>query len=245
MIEERPVSLASVEPGVPSLIQNKWWIKFSNSWDPSRTNVVGTKPNGSPYGRFFQVVATNQVAHTMPYIIPANDYRDVDFSDSAVAPGIQENLYPRQDQTLYEIQLGFKPANFLAQFYIPASQVLGRLEQTTMQAPDPPTVTALNFTSPLRYLGARKYTNSQYTDKKIYIYTIKDMDALIMRLFVDSGLPVIATDYEKIVAVMIVNKLKLVEIPTQFDNATGAMVYPNQKMIETAREIPYYTDNRW
>lgn len=136
MIEERPKSLASVEPGVPSLIQDKWYLKFSDGWPPARTNVVGTKPNGT-YGKLFQVVARNQVPYDLPYIIPANDYRDVDFSNTTTVPGAQENLYPMQNQTVYEIQLGFKRANFLAQFYVPASQVLSRLEQTTMVAPDP------------------------------------------------------------------------------------------------------------
>ena len=244
MFELLTKPLAEVRPGVPSLIQEKWFIKFSDSWDPARTNVVGQRPSGGTYGKFFQVVVTNQVPYDIPYIIPANDYRDVDFSDSNVVPGIQENLYPRQDQTLYEIQLGWKEANFLAQFYVPASQVLSRLEQTTMIAPDPPTVTVANFASPLRYLGTKKWYDSPYTDKRIYIYTIKDMDALIMRLFVDSGLPAIATDFEKIIMGLVVNKCKLVEIPTKFDDQ-GNVTYPTPDMLRISKKIDYYTDLRW
>ncbi len=244
MIEEKPRSLASVEPGVPSLIQDKWLLKFSDNWPSNRTNVTGTNPKGGTYGKFFQVVERNQVPYDLPYIIPPNDYRDVDFSDSATIPGIQENLYPIQNQTLYEIQLGFKKANFLAQFYMPAGQIVSRLEQTAMLAPDPPTVTIANFASPLRYLGQRKYEDSPYDDKKIYIYTIKDMDAMIMRLFVDSGLPVIVTDYEKIIVGLIVNKCKLVEIPTLFD-ANGNVTQPTQRQLEIAKTIPYILDLRW
>ena len=242
MIEERPKSLASVEPGVPSLIQDKWYLKFSDGWPPARTNVVGTKPNGT-YGKLFQVVARNQVPYDLPYIIPANDYRDVDFSNTTTVPGAQENLYPMQNQTVYEIQLGFKRANFLAQFYVPASQVLSRLEQTTMVAPDPPTVTAANFASSLRYLGQKKYEDSPYDDKKIYIYTIRDMDPVIMRLFVDTGLPALATDFEKVIVGLIVNKCKLVEIPATPD-AQGNPTWP-QGCLDRAKQIPYYTDLRW
>ena len=83
MFELLTKPLAEVRPGVPSLIQEKWFIKFSDSWDPARTNVVGQRPSGGTYGKFFQVVVTNQVPYDIPYIIPANDYRDVDFSDSA------------------------------------------------------------------------------------------------------------------------------------------------------------------
>ena len=244
MFEQRPKSLASVEPGVPALIQDKWYLKFSDSWPPDRTNVVGTSPTGKNYGRFFQVVARNEVPYDLPYIIPANDFRDVDFSNVPTLPAAQENLYPIANQTLYEIQLGFKRANFLAQFYIPASQPLSRLEQTTMIAPDPPTITAANFASPLRYMGQRKWQDSPYDDKKIYIYTIRDMDHLIMRLFVDTALPVIATDYEKIVVGLVVNKLKLQEIPTQFDT-NGNVVFPDTQMMQRAKPIPYYTDQRW
>jgi hypothetical protein len=244
MFEEKPKSLASVEPGVPSLIQDKWYLKFSDNWPPARTNVVGSKPNGSNYGKFFQVVARNQVPHDLPYTIPANDWRDVDFSDVTTIPGMQENLYPAQNNTLYEIQLGFKKANFLAQFYIPASQALSRLEQTTMVAPDPPTVTVANFTSPLRYIGQRKWVDSPYDDKKIYIYTIRDMDSLIMRLFVDTGLPVLATDFEKIIVGLIVNKVEMQEITTKFDDA-GNLIYPTPQILERAKLIPYYTDLRW
>ena len=190
----------------------------------------------------FRSIARNQVPYDLPYIIPANDYRDVDFSNTTTIPGLQENLYPTQNQTLYEIQLGFKKANFLAQFYIPATQVLSRLEQTTMVAPDPPTITVANFASPLRYMGQKKYEDSPYDDKKIYIYTIRDMDALIMRLFVDSGLPVLVTDFEKIVVGLIVNKCKLVEIPVNFD-AQGNII--QDQKIERAKIIPYYVDLRW
>ena len=245
MLTEVPKSIASVEPGVPSLIQDKWYIKFSDAWDPARTNVTGTNPvTKTTYGKFFQVVERNQVAYDIPYIIPANDYRDVDFSDSQTIPGIQENLYPRQDQTLYELLLGWKFANFLAQFYVPAGQVFSRLEQPAMIAPDPPTVTAGNFLDPRRYLGQKKYEDSPYHDKKIYLYTIKDMDAVIMRLFVDSGLPAIATDYEKIVMGLIINKLKLANIVMQFDSV-GNVTYPDAKMLERARTISYYTEQRW
>jgi hypothetical protein len=244
MFEEKPKSLASVEPGVPSLIQDKWYLKFSDGWPPARTNVVGNKPSGATYGKFFQVVERNQVPHDLSYIIPANDWRDVDFSDVTTIPGMQENLYPTQNITLYEIQIGFKKANFLAQFYIPASQALSRLEQTTMVAPDPPTVTVANFTSPLRYIGQRKYADSPYDDKKIYIYAIRDMDPLIMRLFVDTGLPALATDFEKIIVGLIINKVKMQEIPTQFDPA-GNITFPTPKMCEMAKVIPYHTDLRW
>jgi hypothetical protein len=219
--------MATVEPGLPALIQDDWYVTFSPKWNASLINSQNPKA-------IFQVVARNQIPYDLPYIIQANDYRDVDFSNTSTLPGMQENLYPTQKQTLYEIQMGFKEANFLAQFYVPAGQNLSRLEQTTMVAPDPPTIVAGNFASPLRYLGQRKWCDSPYEDKKIYIYTIAGMDALIMRLFVDSGLPVIATDYEKIIVGLVINKCRLVEVTA-----------PTSKMTEAAKTIPSYLDLRW
>lgn len=64
-----------------------------------------------------------------------------------------------------------------------------------------------------------------------------------MRLFVDTGLPALATDFEKVIVGLIVNKCKLVEIPATPD-AQGNPTWP-QGCLDRAKQIPYYTDLRW
>jgi len=224
MFTQKPSPIAVVSPGVPALLQKNYIVKFSNNW-PS-TLPVTRQIADVTQGKYFKIIQTNQVPYDLDYIIPANDFRDVDFSNTLTNFNI--NLYPNSGNTLYEIQLGFKQSNFLAHFMIPAGEFLSRLEQASMI---PNTVDAR-----LRYLGARKWQDSPYDNKSIYIYTIMNMDALIMRLFVDSGFGVaaLATDFEKVITGIIVNKCKLVEIVT-----------PNEYQEKVAKEIPYYTDIRW
>lgn len=223
MLELRPMPVASVSPGFPSLLQEGYYVKFSDAWPPTLNNVTYLDATGQTRGKFFQIQVTNQVSYDLSYKIPANDFRDVDFSNNLT--GFNENLYPNNTKTLYETVIGFKPCNALIYFFIPAGEYVNRLEQPQMVPP-----AALPFSPTLRYM-ARKPEDSPYTDKRIYFYSVYQMDALIMRLFVDNGV-----DFDKVVTGLTVNKTYLTEIAPQ--NVTDSQ-------RAKAKLIRYYTEERW
>lgn len=209
MIELRPTSEATVSPGVPKLLQDNYFVTFTKAWAES-AKLAALAENT------YRVVKRNQVPYDLSYIIPTNDFRDVDLSN---APG-GENLYPEGTKTLYEVALGFKPGNYLVHFYIPAGVELSRLEQTNMI----PNVASAT----LRYLGAKKPEDSPYGDKKIFMYFVKDVEPVILRTFVDGGI-----DFEKCVFGLIVNKCYLQQIS------------PTPEQMRMAKPIQYFPELRW
>jgi len=199
--------LATVSPPVSKLLQEGFYARFTDQWPETLPHVKG---------KTFQVERTNQVPYDLSYIIPTNDYRDVDLSNATGG----ENIYPENTRTLYQIILGFKPGNYLVHFYIPAGEYVHRLEQAGMV----PNVASAT----LRYLGACKPEDSPYDDKRIFIYTVKDLEPLILRLFVDNG-----ADFDKCVLGLVVNKCYLKEIA------------PTAEQLSRALKIDYYTELRW
>ncbi|GAI01504.1 unnamed protein product, partial [marine sediment metagenome] len=163
MLELKPQPLATVSPPVPKLLQEGFFVRFTDQWPLTLPHVKG---------KTFQVEKTNQVPYDITRIIPGGNYCDVDMSNATGG----ENIYPENTKTLYETILGFKPGNFLVHFYIPAGEYVHRLEQSGMV----PNVAHATH----RYLGARKPEDSPYADKRIFIYSVKDLEPLILRLFV-------------------------------------------------------------
>ncbi|MBA7553594.1 hypothetical protein ES705_46188 [subsurface metagenome] len=141
----------------------------------------------------------------------------MDLSNSAGG----ENIYPENTKTLYEVALGFKPGNYMVHFYIPAGEYVSRLEQAGM-VPDVTHATR-------RYLGARKPEDSPYDDKRIFLYFVKDLEPVILRVFVDTG-----CDFEKCVLGLIVNKCYLKEITA-----------PTSEQLARAKKLLYYSELRW
>ncbi|GAH43249.1 unnamed protein product [marine sediment metagenome] len=135
MIELRPAPLATVSPPVPKILQEGFYVRFTDVWPGTLSEVRG---------KLFQIEQTNQVPYDISRIIPEDDYCDIDLSNAAGG----ENIYPVNSRTLYETLIGFKPGNYLVHFYIPAGEYLHRLEQSGMV----PDVTSLTR----KYLGARK-----------------------------------------------------------------------------------------
>jgi len=199
---------ATVTPGVPKLLQEGHFVRFTDMWPDTLSEVKG---------KLFQIEKTNQVPYDISRIIPENDYCDIDLSNSSSA----ENVYPENSKTLYETLIGFKPGNYLVHFYIPAGEYLHRLEQTGM-VPDVSSTTR-------KYLGARKPEDSPYDDKRIFSYSIRDLEPLILRTYVDTGI-----DYEKVVIGLLVNKCYLKQIPS-----------PTAEQMRLAKKIQYYTELRW
>ncbi|GAJ13375.1 unnamed protein product, partial [marine sediment metagenome] len=119
MLELRPAPLATVSPGVPKILQEGYFVRFTDAWPDTLSHVKG---------KFFQVEKTNQVPHDLSYIIQTANYRDVDLSNATGG----ERIYPENTKTLYEVALGFKPGNYLVHFYIPAGEYMHRLEYSGM-----------------------------------------------------------------------------------------------------------------
>ncbi len=80
-----------------------------------------------------------------------------------------------------------------------------------------------------KYLGARKPEDSPYDDKRIFFYAVKDLEPLILRAYVDTGI-----DFEKVIIGLLVNKCYLKHIPS-----------PTAEQMRLAKKIAYYTELRW
>ena len=208
MIQFLPTPEATVGATMPKLLQKGFFVKFTDEWPDTLPHVKG---------KFFRIARVNEVNQDLPYILPSNDYRDVDFSNQT--GGV--NLYPETTKTLYEVALGFKPGNYQVQFYIPAGEFVSRLDQAGM-VPDVTVVAR-------KYLGAFKPEDSPYEDKRILLYFVKDLEPLIARTFVDTG-----CDFEKCVLGVTVNKCYLEEIQT-----------PTSEQLSRSKELLYYSELRW
>jgi len=207
MLELKPMPLATVSPPISRLLQEGFYVRFTDQWPLTLPHVKG---------KTFQVERTNQVPYDITRIIPGGNYCDIDMSNATGG----ENIYPENTKTLYETILGFKPGNYLVHFYIPAGEYVHRLEQAGMV----PNVTSAT----LRYLGARKPEDSPYDDKRIFMYSVKDLEPLILRVLVDNGVL-----WEKIIFGLVVNKCYLKEIT------------PTAEQFARALKIDYYSELRW
>jgi len=207
MLELKPMPEATVTPGVPKLLQEGFFVRFTDQWPLTLPHVKG---------KTFQIEKTNQVPYDITRIIPGGNYTDIDLSNATGG----ENIYPENTKTLYETILGFKPGNYLVHFYIPSGEYVHRLEQAGMV----PNVASAT----LRYLGARKPEDSPYDDKRIFMYSVKDLEPLILRLLVDNGVL-----WEKMVLGLVVNKCYLKQIT------------PTAEQLARAKKIDYYTELRW
>jgi len=207
MLELKPMPLATVSPPISRLLQEGFYVRFTDQWPLTLPHVKG---------KTFQIEKTNQVPYDITRIIPGGNYTDVDMSNATGG----ENIYPENTKTLYETILGFKPGNYLVHFYIPAGEYVHRLEQAGMV----PNVASAT----LRYLGARKPEDSPYDDKRIFMYSVKDLEPLILRLLVDNGVL-----WEKMVLGLVVNKCYLKQIT------------PTSEQLARAKKIDYYTELRW
>jgi len=207
MLELKPISEATVGATLPKLLQEGYYVRFTDQWPLTLPHVKG---------KTFQVEKTNQVPYDITRVIPGGNYTDVDMSNATGG----ENIYPENTKTLYETILGFKPGNYLVHFYIPAGEYVHRLEQAGMV----PNVASAT----LRYLGARKPEDSPYDDKRIFMYSVKDLEPLILRLLVDNGVA-----WEKMVLGLVVNKCYLKQIT------------PTAEQLARAKKIDYYTELRW
>ena len=194
----------------PKLLQEGYLVYFTGGW-PSTHDAIREK--------LFRIEACNQVPYPRSYIIPTGDYRDVDFSNGSGT--YQESMYPENQNTLYEVLLGFAPGAFVSHWEIPSGKSVHQLEWAQMY----PDVTDVDK----RYLGARRAEDSPYEDPRIKLYFVKDLAPLIMKLYCLPGV-----DYEKIMVSITVNKCDMRHIES-----------PTDEQRLKAKVIRYYDELRW
>jgi len=213
MLELQPKAQFSVVVP-PKLLQEGYLVTFSSDW-PSTHEAIREKT--------FRIDVCNQVPYDLSYILPTGAvgtiYRDVDFSNGGGA--FQESIYPENQNSLFEVLLGFKPGNFISHWYVPAGKSVHALEYAQMY----PDLTNVKR----QYLGARQPKDSPYDDPRIKLYLVKDLAPLIMRLYVLPGVL-----FEKIVCGLTINKCLMRKIEA-----------PTDDQLLKAKVIRYYDYLRW
>ncbi|MBW2673761.1 MAG: hypothetical protein JRD89_10170, partial [Deltaproteobacteria bacterium] len=193
------------------LLKENSWVKFTDKWPDSHKWARG---------KVFRVTDTVLVPAPFSYILPGDDYKKIDLSNAD--SGLK--LYPEDELVLYEDALGMKPGDYIVHFYIPTGRYVYHLADPT-QIPD---VT----TEAYRYLGARTWRDSPWTCPLMKLYSIKDMAAFILYLYVLKGV-----DFEKVTIIHNINKCKLEEIehptPEQRERAQTITATPQPKNSST------------
>lgn len=187
------------------LLKENSWVKFTDAWPDTHKWAKG---------KVFRVTDTVLVPAPYSYILPGDDYKIVDLSNAS--GGLK--LYPTDEGVLYEDALGMKPGDYIVHIYIPSSKYVFHLGAPT-QIPD---VTNESY----RYLGARTWRDSPHTCPLLKLYSIKDMAAFALYLYVLKGV-----DFEKVSIIHNINKCKLEEIKS-----------PTPEQRERALTIKYYTE---
>ena len=200
-LELKPLCLF---PTVPRILGIDDLVMFSPHWPQG----LGISP-----GQTYKVEYSQQVPYDLNYILPGNDYRDVNFSNEEAG----EKLYPTQSESLFEILIGLKEGNFSISPYMPIDQPVFTLEHTEMR----PSV----IDPKRRYLGAIRPENSPADDPRIKLYTVLRLTPFFWRVFVDQG------DYEKCTLSLIINRLKIEKIEQ-----------PTPEQLKKARKLPYITE---
>jgi len=204
MISLRPAPLATVSPGISKLLLINHIVRFTKEWP---VTVLS--------GKTFRIDRRNEVKHSIHYILPGGDYKDINFGNDTVT---DEHLTPTSPSSLYEINIGFKPGNYLTYIQIPAGSYINRLEDASMR-PDPASAT-------MRYLGALRPEDSPADDKRLFIYTVRELEPTILRAYVEASVA-----FDKITLEMLVNICHLDEIKT-----------PTAEELRVAKELKYYTE---
>ncbi|GAJ20608.1 unnamed protein product [marine sediment metagenome] len=94
MLELKPMPLATVSPPISRLLQEGFYVRFTDQWPLTLPHVKG---------KTFQIERTNQVPYDITRIIPGGNYCDVDMSNAAGG----ENIYLENTKTLKSPALGF------------------------------------------------------------------------------------------------------------------------------------------
>ena len=215
MINELAPALSRVAINVEAnqlMLQQGSWVKFSNQWPDAHKWAKGN---------VFAVTDTPiMVDFPISYVIAGGDYIDVNLGN--LPTGFAKNslnLYPANEQVLYEINIGFKNYDFFAQIGIPsATNYVYRLGQSFMYP---------NVTDPImKYLGKKDYSDSPAHAPLLKLYAIKDMPWAYLRLVALEG-----KNFEKCAVSFQINKCNLSPISA-----------PTSQQVQQATMIKWYEE---
>lgn len=185
------------------------YVTFSRAWPES----VNIKP-----GETYQVVHHQETPYDLSYILPADDWKDIDLSNQE-ATG--EKLYPAMESSMFQILIGLKDGNYEVIPYMPQNEYVLGLEHTNMR-PD------VNDAK-RKYLGGIVPSDTPADDPRLKLITLKNMTPFYLRLYVDHG------DFEKCVFRLIVNRCKLEHVPNPTEEQKNKRVI--RYITEIARRI--------
>jgi len=186
-------------------LQKESWVYFTKEWPDSWKWASG---------KLFEVEDEPIIVpYAASYILPKNDYKDVDLSNSAA--GLK--LYPQDEGVLYQCAIGFRPGDYITHIYVPKEKYIYHLGEASMY----PDVTD----AAKKYLGAKRPSDSPAGAPLLFLYFIKDGPAFYLRPYVLDNVA-----YEKCTFEFTINKCRLKEIPA-----------PTEEQIKRALKIHYYT----
>ncbi len=177
--------------------------------------------------KYFEIAQTKPlVSYVKSYTIPGSDYINLDISNAT--SGLK--LYPETTNRVHEILVGFKMGNYVVQIDVPNGTPLTRLPESSM-------IPSTSDAS-LKYLNAKNPEESPAYSSNLKFWAIKDMDAIVLRPLVPSGV-----DYEKVTVTFTIAKHVLVEIPPRSGgkDACGRNISPFTTPYDT---IPYISELR-
>ena len=158
---------------------------------------VGDFTDNIPDGTIVEVQNAVVVNFRKGFIIPPNDRIEILLDNST--KGL--NLYPTQDDTLYEILMGFKAdGSFLMYPQFPAGHYIYRLQESTMY----PDTDANDYR---KYVGAFKPEDSPIDKPKLRTYTLKNLEPLILEISNEGS------DYGKLIIDFTINKVQFRKVP--------------------------------
>ncbi len=181
--------------------------------------------------KYFEITQTKPiVSYVKSYKLPVSDYKNLDLSNAT--SGL--NLYPETTNRAHEILIGFKPGNYVIQVDVPNGTPLTRLPESTM-------IPSLTDSS-LKYLNAKNPEESPAYAPGLKFWTVKDMDAIVLRPLLPSGV-----DYDLITLTFTIAKHVLTEIQPKRDakgqpirDSCGKIVPP----VAVFDTIPYISELR-
>ncbi len=157
-------------------------VEFVGDWPETKKN------------RSFEVVAAQQVPYIVDRVYPTADYNDLDFSDES-----NFGLIPDDAKTLYQILLGLKGGNgWIVYPMLPVGHYLNRLEESAL-VPTPGSAT-------LRHLGGFTSEQSPFDDPRVEFHTVKDVHAMTLRAYNNSG------KFTKMIFNFLVNRCHIVPL---------------------------------
>ncbi len=189
-------------------------IYFSKAW-----------PMGNVADKFYEISDTKPIlSFVESRTIPGSDYINLDLSNAT--SGLK--LYPETTGRVHEILVGFKPGNYVTQIDVPSGTPITRLPESSMI---PSTTDAT-----LKYLNAKNPEESPAFSPNLKFWAIKDMDAIVLRPVVLSGV-----DYELITITFMVAMHTITEVPSNRVDQCGKKLSPFNSVYDI---IPYISEMR-